>query len=61
MSLTTTADERIITAKDHIELALKALQDATYYQTWGYDEFTSEYREKIVSATDELYKMLKEL
>jgi len=47
MSVTTTVDENIQTAKDHISSAIKELLNTVDEDTWGHHDMSDEYLETI--------------
>lgn len=47
MSVRTAADEHLAKAKEHIESAVKELQQIVVERAWGHDEFKDTYRAKI--------------
>lgn len=47
MSVTTTADQKIIAAREHMRLAHIKIMEALNPDTWGYDQYNSEYIEDL--------------
>jgi hypothetical protein len=61
MSVTTTADEKISRAKELISDAYKELLIALNEDTWGHDDFNSEYIETIFKVSMKLLKLKSKL
>jgi hypothetical protein len=61
MGVTTTADEKVRAARDHLEQAEKLLHEATDRDTWGFDEYSSEYQEKLIKLQMKLRKWLSKI
>ena len=57
MSVVTTADEKIYSAKEHIKGAIDDLTKIFVDEVWGSDEFSQEYREKYRKAWLDLIAM----
>jgi hypothetical protein len=47
MSVTTTADEKIIEAREHIRVAHVKIMEVLNPDTWGYDQYSPEYIEDL--------------
>ena len=56
MSIRTTADERLDTAREHIQSAIVALADVTINEVWGSDSYNDEYKESIETVFNDLRK-----
>jgi hypothetical protein len=61
MSVYTTADEKRDQAKELIKQAYKCLQEALEEDTWGFQDYSVEYNEKMEEALVVLRKLQKEL
>lgn len=61
MSVKTTADEKLDAAKWNIRDAYQSLAEIVVQKIWGYDEFGSEYKDKIQEAMNTLLNLEKEL
>lgn len=57
MSVTTTADEMLNSAKSHVKEAASALSQIVIDEVWGHDEFSEEYKEKIRESLNDLVKI----
>lgn len=57
MSVRTTADEKIESARDNISSAVASLAEVIVGRCWGYDEFNDEFNVKMKNA----FKTLIEL
>lgn len=56
MPVRTTADERIDSAKDHIDEAIKDLSEVLFGKCWGCDDYTKEHTRKLGKLFDDLRK-----
>ena len=54
MSAVTTADEKIDSAKGHIDSAIKDLSAILIDKEWGWDGFTDKYREEMTRVMFQL-------
>jgi hypothetical protein len=61
MGVTTTADEKIRSAKDLISEAYKELLIALDVDTWGHNEFKEEYIDQVQEVVIELLKLKRKL
>jgi hypothetical protein len=61
MSVTTTADEKLESARDHVHQALTDLSAICIDQCWGHDEFRKEFRGEIQQAFFKLVEIRKML
>jgi len=57
MSVRTTADEKLDSAREHLKQAYKDLLVFADEDTWGYSEFTNSFIENIIEVTFELRKL----
>ena len=55
--VTTTADEKLQSAKDHIEAAVKDVAEIVIDKCWGHDDFSPSYRKKINDFFDDLREL----
>ena len=61
MSVTTTSDEKLDDARNHILSAQKLLMEALHPDTWGHDDYDDEFIEKILEVSVELIKLSRKL
>lgn len=61
MSVTTTADEKVREAKEHLERAEKLLYEATNPNTWGFSDYEKTYQEKLMKLQMKLRKWLTKI
>ncbi len=61
MSVTTTADEKLRSAREHISQAYQNILEALNPSTWGSDEYNSEYQVTLHEILMDLYKLEKKL
>ena len=61
MSVQTTADDRRDEAKEYIAKAYKCLLEAVDEDTWGSNDYNSEYIEKMEEALVSLRKLKRQL
>jgi hypothetical protein len=61
MSVTTTADEKLKSARDHVEGAIAALSEIVVDQCWGHDDFNGEFAKQIEESFDLLRQIRKKL
>jgi hypothetical protein len=61
MGVTTTADEKIMEARNGVDQAYRAILTVLDPDTWGHGDFNSEYIEKLHFIQLELLKIKKEL
>ncbi len=61
MSVSSTADDHIISAKEYIESAIQMLGSVVNFEASGSDDYTDTYWGKIVDAYMALLKMRREL
>jgi hypothetical protein len=61
MSVTTTADERLDSAIEHMKDAVKNLNDIVIGECWGYDEFKTSFRQEMTEVMMELIRLRKRL
>ena len=61
MSVTTTADEKIRSAKEHLSAAYKDLLEVLDEDTWGHDDFIDGYIDTVAEVTIEILKIKKKL
>lgn len=47
MSVTTTADEKLVRIRADIESAVKQLSEIVIGRCWGWEDFSSEYQAKL--------------
>ena len=57
MSVRTTADEHLDSAKQHIKDAVKDLSEIVVEQCWGHDEYREEYSEELKRIFRELLEI----
>lgn len=55
--MTTTADEKRVEAKEHIQKATEALKEFLHDDTWGRKEYSDEFIEKIENALLQLWQI----
>lgn len=61
MSVRTTADEKIDSAKDHIRQAYKDIHDALDEDTWGSDEYGNDFVKKLHEVEVSLFEIKQKL
>lgn len=61
MSVRTTSDEKLDDARNHILSAQKLLLEVVHPDTWGHDEYSDEFVEKILEASIELIKLSRKI
>lgn len=61
MGVTTRADERIESAKNHLKEAIQDLCDANNEDCWGHEDFTSEYQDKMFGVLMDIIKASRKL
>lgn len=61
MSVTTTADEKLHEARQHIADAIRSLSAIVIDECWGHDDFSKEYRNKIDTAFESLRQAKRDL
>ena len=54
MSVRTTADEKVAEAKEHVDKALRALNEVIVLRCWGHEEYRPEYREALKDSFEDL-------
>lgn len=59
MSVQTTADDHLDSAREHIASALEDLSEIIVKECWGHDDFNEEWRKKIHQTFQDLLKMKK--
>lgn len=57
MSVKTTADEKLDTAKEHVDNAIGLIVDVLFGKVWGYEQYTREYKNDLMSALADLRKI----
>lgn len=61
MSVTTTADEHVRAARENLNDAYKNLLVALNEDTWGHNEYSVEYMEKLFDVARELLQLKKKI
>jgi len=61
MSVRTEADERLKSAKEHLQAAIKDLSEIAINKCWGYDEYSKEWKHKMKEMLVALLEMQEEL
>jgi len=61
MSVRTSADEKRDEAKEHIKDALKCLTEVTDDETWGYEDYSDDYKDKLEESINLLRKIKRML
>lgn len=57
MSVKTAADERVEAARENIASAMESLGNVVFQRPWGWDEFSQEYRPRLIAALELLVKV----
>lgn len=61
MSVDTTADEKRDEVKKHVEQSLSLLKEIIVDEVWGYDDFSSDYKELLDECMAYLLKVKRRL
>ena len=61
IGVTTTADERLAEAKEHLNDAYKCLMEVCNPETWGHNDFKDEYLEKLFEVNIDILKIKNKL
>ena len=61
MSVTTRADEKIREARENLDVAYKNILIVLNPDTWGHEEYSSEFLEGLHKIANDLFKLKKKL
>lgn len=59
--VTTTADEKLFDAREHIQGAIESLSEIVVGQCWGHDDYNSDTRKKHREVLNELLELREKL
>lgn len=61
MSITTTADLKLDSAREHLKFATMDLQEIVINECWGHDEFYKEFQKQLFETYIDLVRISKKL